>query len=164
MVPEKKNRIPKPSKVLLAPLVTETIETTPSAMRTSPNIVRRRESATYSIAVSRIAASGGTLPARRAGSHAEATVTMRPITMVLMIAERGTTRPPLGRSMLAAFSKALSAFESPMPAIKPTVEPNKPTTTDSINIARVTCFFDAPIARRSAFSRWRCAALMENTL
>ena len=127
-------------------------------------MVRRRVSATTSIAVSRIAASGGTLPARRAGSHAEVTVTISPTTMVLITAELGTTRPPLGRSIPAAFSNALRAFERPIPAKSPMKEPNRPTTTDSINIARVTCFFEAPIARSSAFSRCRCAALMENTL
>ena len=164
MVPEKTNRIPRPSQVLLALLVTAMIDAAPSAIRTSPNMVRRRDRATTSIAVSRIAARGGTLPARRAGSHADATVTMRPITMVLTIAELGTTSPPVGRSMPAALSNALSALDSPIPANSPTVEPKRPTTTDSINIARVTCFFDAPIARRRAFSRWRCAALMENTL
>ena len=164
MVPEKTNRIPRPSHLLLTPLVTATIDAAPNAMRTSPKIVRRRVSATTSIAVSRIAANGGTLPARRAGNHADATVTMSPTTMVLITAELGTTRSPLGRSIPAAFNNALSPFERPMPAKNPIVEPNRPTTTDSIINARVTCFFDAPIARRRAFSRWRCAALMENTL
>ena len=164
MVPEKTNRIPRPSHLLLAPLVTATIVAAPRAIRIRPNSERRRLRATISIAVSRIAASGGTFPARRAGNHADATVTMSPTTMVLTTAELGTTRSPLGRSMLAAFNNALRAFERPMPANNPMVEPNRPTTTDSIINARVTCFFDAPIARRSAFSRWRCAALMENTL
>ena len=164
MVPEKTNRIPRPSHLLLAPLVTATIVAAPRAIRNRPNCVRRRVSATTSIAVSRIAARGGTRPARRAGNHADATVTISPTTMVLTTAELGTTRSPLGKSILAAFSNALSPFESPIPANNPMVEPNRPTTTDSIINARVTCFFDAPIARRSAFSRWRCAALMENTL
>ena len=164
MVPEKTNRIPSPSHVLLAPLVTAMIAAAPSAISTNPKMVRRRVSATTSIAVSRIAASGGTLPARRAGSQADDTVTIRPTTMVLTIAELGTTSPPVGRSIPAAFSNALSAFDRPIPAKRPMAEPNKPTTTDSISIARVTCFFDAPIARSSAFSRWRCAALIENTL
>ena len=164
MVPEKTNRIPRPSHLLLAPLVTATIVAAPRAMRIRPNSVRRRLRATTSTAVSRIAAKGGTRPARRAGNHADATVTISPTTMVLTTAELGTTRSPLGKSILAAFNNALSPFERPMPANNPMVEPNRPTTTDSIINARVTCFLEAPIARRSAFSRWRCAALMENTL
>ena len=153
MVPENTNKIPSPSHVLLAPFVTAVIAAAPRPMNTKPKTVRRRVSATTSIAVSRIAANGGTRPARRAGNQADDTVTMRPTTTVFAMAELGTTRPPLGKSMPAAFNKALSAFDRPMPATRPTSDPKRPTMTDSMSSARVTCFFEAPIARSSAFSR-----------
>ena len=114
---------------------------------------RLRPGSAISSAVARIAASGGTLPARRAGKIAESTVTIRPITMVEVTVFCDTTSPLLGRSIFRARNSAVRLTDNPIPATTPTMEPMRPTTIDSINMARVICLRLAPIARSNAFSR-----------
>jgi hypothetical protein len=53
---------------------------------------------------------------------------------------------------------------SPIPPKRPTIEPNRPTTTDSIRSAHVTWPTARTDGAQQAFSRWRCAAVIENTL
>ena len=52
----------------------------------------------------------------------------------------------------------------PMPPTRPAIEPSRPITADSISSVHVTWRRLAPMARSSAFSRCRCAAVIENTL
>ena len=164
MVPPNTKRIPRPSHEVPSPPMTAPVTPSPSAIAARPIHVRVRPTWATSMAVDRMAASGGTLPALRAGSQADNTVTITPMTMVFTTVEAVTTRPLLGMSIPSPFSNAVSALESPMPPSMPRTEPTSPTTTDSVSIAREICRRLAPTARSSAFSRWRWAALMENTL
>ncbi len=164
IVPPKTKRMPSPSHDVPSPPITAPMTPRPRATEQSPIQVRVRPTWATSIAVERIAARGGTLPARRAGSHADDTVTMTPTTIVLTTAAAVTTRPLLGMSMPRPFSSAVRPLDSPMPPTMPSTDPTSPTTTDSASIAREICLRLAPTARRSAFSRWRWAALIENTL
>ena len=53
---------------------------------------------------------------------------------------------------------------STIPSARPRIEPTRPTTTDSTSSEAVTWRRLAPMARIRAFSRWRCAAVIEKTL
>ena len=164
IVPMKTPRIPMPSSLLSAPLMTHTMMASPKAIEERPPMRRLRPGSRTSSAVARMAASGDTLPARRAGSHADATVTKTPTINVCCTVFALSTSPPLGRSILRARNIALSPFDKPIPAMSPIKDPTMPTASDSINMALVTCLRLAPIARSNAFSRCRWAALIENTL
>ena len=142
----------------------DTKPTPPSATMMRPTMTRRVMLPALSSAVSRRAASGGTRPARRAGSHAASTVTSTPATNVLTNADVLMAKPCVGTSKPVALSSALSNCESRMPIPKPMTEPTTPIAVDSTSSARETCRRLAPMARSSAFSRRRWAAVMENTL
>ena len=112
----------------------------------------------------RIACTGWTDPARRAGAHAAATVTMTPSTTgtttdcpVSMNVPGASTAP-----RLAAI--AMSPCTSTQPAITPRPEPIRPTMIASPSTERVICRREVPRARSKANSRVRCATIMENVL
>ena len=153
MVPMNTARMPTPRRTVSAPAMTAATTAMPMPIVMNPATVRLRPVSMISIAVLRIAANGGTLPARRAGNHADATVTSTPTISVSIMVLGLITRPPLGISMLNARSKALRPFDNPIPPTRPSRDPKMPTTTDSINMARVTCLRLAPMARSNAFSR-----------
>ena len=115
-------------------------------------------------ATSRIAATGGTLPALRAGEIAATSVTPTPATseMITVLAVR--TIPPAGSSKPNAARSALSAPATRMPRPIPTTEAIRPTASASTSTDTRTCRFLAPSARSSAFSRVRCATVMKNVL
>ena len=117
-----------------------------------------------SSAVSRMAATGGTRPERSAGRSADRTVTSSPTTIVRMIVRGSTVSPFEGRSRPRAENAAFSPRASSMPRPSPMMEPTSPTTTDSSRSDTATCRRLAPIARISAFSRLRCATVIEKTL
>ena len=134
------------------------------ASRASPVIVRPFVVLVASIAVSRMAATGGTRPERSAGSSADSTVTSRP-TMIVRMTVRGSRVSPVeGRSRPRAENAPCRPMASSMPRPRPRIEPTRPTTTDSMSRETVTWRRLAPTARISAFSRWRCATVIENTL
>ena len=99
----------------------------PSAMESRPAYRRLRPGSAISNAVARIAASGGTLPARRAGKIAESTVTISPIMMVDVTVFCDTTSPLLGISILTARKSALRLTDNPIPATRPTMETTRVT-------------------------------------
>ncbi|CAB4622171.1 unannotated protein [freshwater metagenome] len=138
MVPIKTRRIPKPRYELLAPTMTITMTARPNAIEMSPPMSRLRPGSETSSAVARIAANGGTLPARKAGRIADNTVTMVPTNTVCCTVLVVTTKPPLGISIFSARNNALRPFDNPIPATNPIMDPNTPTASDSISIARVT--------------------------
>ena len=154
----------RPSRIESAPANTLAIAAIPSAMNTAAAITRPRLLRACSKADSLIAATGATLPAETAGTMAASNVVTTPATVVMATvltvidsARAGTPKP-----------NALSRFPipsaSPAPATSPIAEPSSPITTASTSIMRVTWRRLAPIARKSAFSRLRCAAVIENTL
>ena len=132
--------------------------------KTTPVTRRPRETADLSTDTSRSAASGGTRPDRMAGTTAHTSVTATPTTRV-MTNDDGLTvsSVPLGPKPME-LSSFMMPVASSTPAPKPTTPPNTPTTSASVNSTRVTWPRLAPMARSSAFSRWRWAALMLNTL
>ena len=153
MVPINTNKIPIPRYELLAPDITNPTTAIPRIIDANPVMRRLRPGAAISSAVARIAANGGTLPARRAGKMADRTVTMSPMMMVDTTVFCDTTRPPFGISMLTARRSALRPADKPIPATRPMIEPMRPTAMDSINMVRVICLRLAPMARNNAFSR-----------
>ena len=126
--------------------------------------LRLSETAARSIATSRMAASGGTRPERMAGATAHTSVTMVPTTTVMTNGDELSTRSVSPGPNPAALRPARMADASPTPPRQPSNEPPMPTTRASTNSDRVTCARLAPMARSSAFSRSRWAALMLNTL
>jgi hypothetical protein len=64
----------------------------------------------------------------------------------------------------AAVRPLMITVARPTPPAKPSRPPIRPTSNASTNSVRVTCARLAPMARSSAFSRWRWAALMLKTL
>ena len=132
--------------------------------RVRPLMVRPFVALVDSSAVSRMAATGGTRPERSAGSSADRTVTSSPTTIVRMIVRGSRVSPLEGRSRPRAANAALSPRASSMPRPSPMMEPTSPTTTDSSRSDTATWRRLAPIARSSAFSRLRCATVIENVL
>jgi len=86
--------------------------------------------------------------------------TINPIT----IAFACTTMLEPGRSNPIRLMAALRSTASTTPATIPTIEAIRPTSTDSPSTWRMICARLAPIARRSAISRVRCATTIENVL
>ena len=67
IVPVNTNNTPTPSNELVAPAATATIAAMPKSTKPNPERARTFPGPAVSNAVARIAASGGTFPARRAG-------------------------------------------------------------------------------------------------
>ena len=155
---------PRPSTSTGASFIAATSPMAPSATSPRPINTRRRRLPAVSSAVSRIAASGGTRPARRAGSQAANTVTTTPAMSVFVNDDGLIASPRVGTSNPVACNKAFRPCDKRMPMPNPISEPITPIASDSTSIARDTCLRLAPMARMRAFSRCRCAAVMENTL
>jgi hypothetical protein len=103
-------------------------------------------------------------PALRAGKYAASTVTIVP-TIIEMTIVPGFTTVPRRRQLEAECGERLgNTFAVPIPATTPIAEANSPVSTDSNTSERITCLRFAPIARNSAFSRVRCATVIENVL
>ena len=162
--PVKTKSTPMPSRTFVAPEAVAVIAPAPSNIATTPIITRRLTLPTFSSAVSRNAASGGTRPARSAGSIAERTVTTVPTMIVVTIRFGWIVRPFVGISMPNALSNELNPRDSPIPDKNPSADPSKPIINASTIIATTTCRLLAPIARSNAFSLRRCAVVIENTL
>ena len=125
---------------------------------------RRRLLPELSTATSRMAATGATRLARRAGRSAEATLTPSPATSEMTTVDDVSTMPPAGMSMPMASSITLRPDATPMPAARPTTEAMSPTTTASSSTEPSTWRRLAPMARSSAISRPRWATRIEKEL
>ena len=162
--PENTSSTASPRSFVEEPMSTATIAAVPTPRRTSAAISRRRVGPVVSMAESRIAASGGTRPARTAGRRADANVTAIPTMRVTNTVLPVSRSPRCGTSVPSALRRSARPFESSTPKRRPSVEPMTPTPTASSMSVVWTCLREAPIARSRAFSRWRCAAVIENTL
>ena len=137
------------------------VNTTPAASSRPPRMVRTISEEPAADSVVRMASTGLTAPARRAGAHAETTVTTAPRISGTTTALTLRPRPP-SMGMPCALKTALMAATRPMPATTPTAEPTRPTSRASVTTERVICPRDAPRARSSANSLVRWATIMEN--
>ena len=135
----------------------------PPIMRIAPKIVRTFSEEPEADSVVRIASTGSTAPARRAGAHAETTVTIVPKMIGTTTAETLRPRPPPMSIPLAPITALITAT-NPTPATTPTMDPRTPTMTDSTTTELVIWRRDAPKARKSANSLMRWATIMENVL
>ena len=125
-------------------------------------MVRHINGCGVAASLARIASTGRTLPAFRAGASAESTVTTVPTTSGTTTASTDNPIPDCGRGMPNVFIPARITNTSPAPATTPSTEPNNPTKAASSATDRVICPRDAPNARSNANSFVRCATIMEN--
>ena len=129
-----------------------------------PTTRRRRRWPTPGSTASRMAVTGSTRVARRAGTKPETIVAMMPTTRPMMTVPGAITRPSVPRSIPNAFSIAASPGASPMPTSTPSTDASTPTANVSISTERRTCARDAPSTRSSANSFVRCATVTVNVL
>ena len=134
---------------------------TPRAMSTPPATVRAVRGCGAADSLERIASTGWTRPARRAGAQAESMVTAVPTTIGTTTASADRPSPPWGSSMPLAPMTALITATSTAPATTPTAEPNTPTTKASTATERVIWRRLEPSARSSANSLARWATIIE---
>ena len=131
--PTNEARLPVVPSVHSAP---PTAKAMPAARIITPMIVRSFKELPAADSVVRMASTGSTAPARRAGAHAEITVTMVPRMIGITMAFTVNPRPlPIGISW--ALRTILINATKPMPATTPTAEPMTPTMTDSVTTERV---------------------------
>ena len=136
----------------------------PAASSSPPTTVRARSGCGVADSLDLIASTGWTRPARRAGAHAESTVTTPPTTIGTTTALTDSPAPAPGRPMPWASITARITATMPAPAATPRTEPSRPTRSASTTTERVICPFEAPRARSSANSFVRCATIIENVL
>ena len=135
----------------------------PAAASRSPSSARALMATVGSAWSSRIAATGATEEARRAGRTAARAVTTTPTNSVAPMVRGLTGRPDRSRPNSVLMS-CCSPAARPIPAPRPATEPTRPTSNDSPSTDRVTWWREAPIARSSASSRVRWATSIENVL
>lgn len=111
-----------------------------------------------------MAATGGTLPARRAGATAATRVTVIPAVRLATAVLLVKTTSPAGREKPRASRSALRAVATPTPAARPMSEATIPTPIASTSTAASTWRRLAPTARRRPFSRVRWATVMKKVL
>ena len=141
-----------------------TAAATPAASTAAPATVRALSEPRAPAADALIAATGGTEPARRAGAHAESTVTRTPTTTGTTSPVAVMPSPPPTPSTPRADIAATMRATSPMPSPTPSAEPTRPSTTASPTTEPVICRLEAPSARNSANSRVRCETVMAKVL
>ena len=125
---------------------------------------RPRTDPVRSNAVSAIAATGGTRPAPIAGAIAAIRLAAVPATIVSATVNGSSASPRAGSSSRAR--RAGCGCRAPDRFRRTGRQSNRAarSTADSISSVHVTWRRLAPMARSRAFSRWRCAAVIENTL
>ncbi len=111
-----------------------------------------------------IAATGGILAARRAGSQAASIVTSTPTANAAATAVGETISGPAGVFAPKADIAERSPVASPSPRAKPTTDASAPTTSASSSTERLTWRREAPTARISASSLVRWATSMVKVL
>ena len=134
--------------------------TIPTSKIMAPKIVRTFREVPEADSVVRIASTGCTRPARRAGAHADTTVTIVPKMIGTTIAETLRPKPP-SRGIPCALMTALMIATNPIPATTPTMDPRTPTMADSTTTEFVIWRREAPSARKRANSLVRCATIIE---
>ena len=116
------------------------------------------------VPASRIASTGSTCVARRAGTKPETSVAIMPTASATMIVRASITVPVEGRSIPAEDSSPRSAGAITSPPRMPTTEATKPITSVSTTTELSTWRREAPSVRSSANSRERCATVTANVL
>jgi hypothetical protein len=142
-----------------------TSKPTPISVTTEPMIERRRIERDRGIAASaRIAATGGTRVAFRAGMNDDTSVITTPTTSETITVRTSKTVPVDGRSIPTAPStpRRPSAISTPHP--RPIAEATSPTSPDSSMTELSTWRRLAPRQRSRASSRVRCATMIEKVL
>ncbi len=163
-IPIMMTKAPRPTRLMPEPPRPASRARTPRAVTTVPVVVRRIEAPGRSMATSRIAAMGGTRPARRAGIHADTIVTTMPIEADTAIEPAWTTMGASGSSTPAAPSRARRPIETPRPATSPAPAPKTAIAAASPSTALSTWRRLAPTARSMASCWVRWATVIENVL
>ena len=116
------------------------------------------------VTASRIAVTGSTRVARRAGTKPEIIVATRPTTRPVITVPGVITIPVAPRSIPAALRIAARPGATRTPNSTPTIDASRPTKNVSISTERSTCRREAPSTRSSANSFVRCATVTVNVL
>ena len=117
-----------------------------------------------SVAPSRTAAIGGTRVARMAGKSPAASVTRTPTSIDTMTVRSAKTRSAVGSSKPNVPKSAWIPSARRRPKARPKSDATMPMTSDSRMTEASTCRRDAPIVRKVANSRVRCATVIEKVL
>ena len=114
---------------------------------------------------SRTAAMGGTRVARNAGQRLAASVTPIPTPRATSTVRVANTSPFSGSPLIpTTLSRALRPSARPRPTNSPIAEARVPVTSPSTTTTPRTCREVAPIVRKVANSRARCAIVIESVL
>ena len=159
--PRNTTAAPMPTMPAPPPLRPMANSAMPAAVTTPPMTARRTERPERSTATSRMAATGATFAARRAGTMAATRVTTVPTATQMATVEPDTTSPPAGRSSPKLSSRARRPTAAPMPSATPRPDANRPVTSASSLVARAIWRRLAPMARSMAVSLVRWATVME---
>jgi hypothetical protein len=116
------------------------------------------------VAPSRTAAIGGTRVARRAGMMLASSVIPVPRSSEMVIVCVAITVEAFGSSTPMAPNSPIRPFAIPMPSTSPMTEATKPMTRPSSLTERMTCLREAPSVRSVAYSRVRCATVIDSVL
>ena len=116
------------------------------------------------VSASRIASSGSTCVARRAGMKPDTSVAIMPTASATMIVRAATTVPVDGSSSPNEASRPRRAGARISPPRSPMTDAAKPMIRLSTTTELSTCRRDAPSVRSSANSRERCATVTANVL
>ena len=135
-----------------------------ASTRAAATIRRLRTFPTPGVTASRIASTGSTRVARRAGTRPDTTVATMPTTRPAMIVRGSMTRPVLPRSRPKPCISARRPGASRTPPRMPSTDANAPMMMVSTITERNSCAREAPSVRSSANSRERCATVTENVL
>ncbi len=134
------------------------IEPAPTRSNATPMTARHTEARRSGrMASCRMAATGGTREAWRAGASADSTVTTMPTRRAITTVRGWITNPPPGRAIPNESRAARSAMASPAPTATPISEATAPMIRASTSTARTTWLRVEPMARISASSRARWA-------
>ena len=137
----------------------------PSRITIADVVSRRRLTRlTLGASASRIASSGCTCVARRAGTKPETTVAIMPTSRPTMIVRGSITVPVEGSSRPNDASIARRPGARSRPPRMPTTDATKPMISVSAITELSTCRREAPSVRSSANSRERCATVTANVL
>ena len=129
-----------------------------------PTMRRRLELIAAKPTSGRIAATGGTLAARRAGRSTLAIVTPTPTISDTITAGALSTSDEDGNPAPLALNTAMISLATPNPARMPRIVAVSEMISASSTIRRRTCFVLAPMPRINASSRRRWPIVMPNTL
>ena len=135
----------------------------PRATSAQPATDRMRSERSWSTTSSRIASTGGTRAARRAGTSAASRLTSVPMPIDTRTVEPSSGMLP-DRVMPIRSNSTRSPETSPSPPATPSAEPTMPTAAACSRIDANTCDGDAPMARSSANSRIRSRTDMVKVL